>query len=267
MASIKATWLAAVAFLLTVAAVPPATAQLAAAEGAWQTRAEKIDGNLADAARIEDAVRAYRVACSEQPEALSPRWQMLRALHYMVDFSNAADNRKQQALDEAVRLAKLWVANDDASGDVSDRAQLYFWAAIVWGVHGQRVGLLTIVREGVAGRIHDYAERAVSLDPKIERGGGYRLLSRLHAELPYVPLISGWVDRGRVLPFAQQAAAIAPDDPGNQLILALALIDAGRSADAQTPLAAVAAREPRAELLAEDLATREQARRRLGAAG
>jgi hypothetical protein len=131
------------------------------------------------------------------------------------------------------------------------------------------VGLLTIVREGVARRMHEYARHAISLDPAIERGGGYRLLSRLHAGLPRVPFVSAWVDREQVLPLAEQAFSIDPDDPGNRLILALALLERApeRRAEAATLLGSISQRAPRPALLAEDLAIREEARERLDTVG
>ena len=127
------------------------------------------------------------------------------------------------------------------------------------------MGLLTIVREGVANRLFEYARRAVALDPALERGGGYRLLSRLHAEVPHVPFISGWVDRKQVLPDAQRAFSIDPNDPGNRVILAVALIERApaRRAEAIALLGSVIEQPPRPSLLAEDLAIREEARRRL----
>lgn len=261
----------AAAMLLALGAVPArAQTQLAAGDRAWAARATVLDGRLAAPDQIEAAVRSYREACETEPEPLEARWKLLRALHYLVEFTNAPERRKEEAVEEAASFAKAWVeALDDSSGPGPERAELYFWSAIAWGARGQRVGLLTIVREGVAGRLHDYARRAVALDPAIERGGGYRLLSRLHADLPRVPFVSGWVDRDQVLPLAERAFSIDPDDPGNCLILGMALIERApdRRAEAASLLESVAHSEPRPALRAEDLAIREEARKRLAALG
>jgi hypothetical protein len=252
--------------LLLALSATPSQAQLAAGDRAWEARAEGLEGRLARTARIDAAIGFYRAACDTEANPLQARWKLLRALHYLIDFTDAAASRKDEAVDEAVSLVSTWIETfDEGSGSAEDRAQLYFWSAIVWGARGQRVGLLTIVREGVARRMHEYAERAVALDPAIERGGGYRLLSRLHAELPRVPLVSGWVDRNQVLPLAERAFSIDGDDAGNRVILAMALDEQApdRRTQAATLLESVAQSRPRPYLLAEDLAIREQALQRL----
>jgi hypothetical protein len=246
----------------------PAYAQESAAAGdrAWEARAEALDGRLAKPDEIEESIRNYRTACDARANGVQPCWKLLRSLHYLIDFTNASETRKQEAVEQAVSLARTWVEEVEGNaGGADDRAQLYFWSAIVWGARGQRVGLLTIVREGVAGRIHEYAQRAVELDQQIEQGGGYRLLSRLHAGLPRVPFVSGWVDRDLVLPLAEKAYSIDPEHPGNPLVLALALLEREpqRQEEAVRLLEDVARREPRPEFVAEDLAIRDEAREHL----
>ncbi len=253
--------------LLALAALPVhAQLQLGSGDRAWDARAEVLEGRLAAPEQIDTAIRSYRTASESDVSSLEARWKLLRASHFLIEFTNAPERRKDEAVEESVSLANTWLAAlGEGDGNTRDRAQLYFWAAIVWGARGQRVGLLTIVREGVAGRIHEYAQRAVSIDPEIERGGAYRLLSRLHASLPRVPFVSGWVDRDQVLPLAERAFSIDPNDPGNRLILALALLERApaREAEAVALLESVAQWPPRPALLVEDLAIREESRQQL----
>jgi tetratricopeptide (TPR) repeat protein len=241
-------------------------AHLAAADRLWEARASELDGLLASADRTEAAIRAYRSAVEAEPGAIEARWKLLRALHYLIDFTNATKARQEEALKEAASFSNAWIAAADEAGEtLRDRAQLYFWSAIVFGARGQRAGLLTLVREGIATRTHEYALRAADLDPTIERGGAYRLLSRLHGSLPRVPLVSGWVDRGQALPLAERAFEIDPDDPGNRLVLAVTLLERApeRRAEAIELLEGVLRTTPRETLRAEDLAIREKARERL----
>ena len=162
-------------FVLLAMSILPAVgqAQLDQGDRAWDGRAKSLSGRLATPERIEEAIVAYHAACGAESTAPQARWKLLRALHYLVEFTNADELRKGEAVDEAAFLARDWIEGlGEGDGNPPDRAQLYFWSAIVWGARGQRVGLLTIVREGVARRMHDYALRAVSLDPEIEGGGG-----------------------------------------------------------------------------------------------
>jgi hypothetical protein len=245
-----------------------AHAQIETGDRAWTMRAEALDERLATPTRIEEAIRHYRAALEADPLSLEASWKLLRALHYAIDFTNLEDRAKDARGVEAIELASASTEGLDGGGGTdSDRARLLFWSAIAWGTRAQRVGLLTIVREGAAGRMHDYAEQSLALDPSVDRGGALRLLSRLHATLPRVPFVSGWVDRDKALPLAERAHALDAAHPGNRLILALALLDHApdRGAEARALLESVASTEARNDFLVEDLAIREQAREQLDA--
>jgi hypothetical protein len=110
--------------------------------------------------------------------------------------------------------------------------------------------------------LHDYAELVIALDPSFEEGGALRLLARLHATLPRVPLLSGWVDRERALPLMERALALAPTHPGNQLLMALTLreLAPARSSEANRLLENAASSTPRPAYTAEDAAIRKEAR-------
>ena len=253
----------------------------------WAERAPKIEAGLAPAEPSQRAIQICLTA-SEDPESLAPQiaagWRAMRAAHYLSAFTNASEVEKTRALADAAALADRTLSSlsraldgedllkwkspelarrlEAAGFDSAEVARLHFWTAIVWGAKGQTAGLLQIVREGVANRMHDNARIAIRLDPSIDRGGAYRLLSRLNAGLPRVPFVSGWVDRDKALPQAKKALAQSPEDPGNKLILALALLDAedkSRS-EIEVLLREVAEASARPALLAEDWAIQKQAR-------
>lgn len=244
---------------------------VAAGDHAWSLRAERLDGDRADPTRIREAIEHYEAAVERNGEALGPRWRLLRALHYAIDFSALSDEEKDALSERAVDLARASAprAEGDARAEATDadRARVQFWSAIAWGTRAQRVGLLTIVREGVARRMYDLAEASLRLDPSVDRGGALRLLSRLHGTLPRVPFVSGWVDRDEALALAERGHRLDSDHPGNRLILALTLLEQApeRHAEARGLLEQVATSEPRPDFLVEDRAIREQARERLAA--
>jgi hypothetical protein len=166
---------------------------------------------------------------------------------------------------DATNLETLREQLEAADVRATDAARLYFWAAVNWGAWSRVVGLLGAVRQGVANRLHRYTSLAVALEPEYEDGGPLRLLGRLHAELPRVPFLSGWVDRSQAVPLVESAYALAPQNPGNQLLLALTLLDLApdRRDDALDLLERVERLTPRPSMRIEDLAVREQATRRL----
>ena len=286
-----ARWLSLVISLWATTAGAAANEQaLAEADRLWEARAEQLDDERALAEPAERALSRYLDAIApEAPlaETVEARWKSLRAAHYLSEFTTASSARGDQVIEEAVgrvetsleavrrrnegedlstlsdRQLEAWL---ESSGIPRvDIAQLHFWSAIVWGARAQRVGLLTIVRQGIARRMFDDAHLASRIEPTIERGGAFRLLSRLHADLPRVPFVSGWVDRDQALPNAEAAFEIAPEDPGNQMILALALRDQEASPRPRIEelLASAARHDPRPELRAEDLAIRREAEERL----
>ncbi len=220
------------------------------------------------------------------PDALEPRWKLVRALHFASDFASRGEDDARSLLDRATAESRGALdalgarmgdreALDDASpdavaravppGDRADAAALHFWSAIAWGGWVQQHGLLGAVREGVANRIRRGALVTIALDPSFEEGGAHRLLARLHATLPRVPFLSGWVDRSKALPEMERAIAIAPQHLGNRMLLALTLLDVApdRRAEALRLLEGVSEATPQLPQLVEEQAIRRAARERL----
>lgn len=271
---------------------------IAAADAAWARRSEGHEGARARPEAARRAVEAAEAAAQAHPESLAARWRLLRALFFEGEFAAGGEAARRDAFDRAADVAEaslerlaarlpggrglrerlpdaegaevtdgaaLRRALEEAGEDPDDAARLHFWAGIAWGGWSRVHGLLDAVREGVAGRIHGHARVAASLDPTVDRGGPFRLLARLHADLPRVPFLSGWVDRGRALPLAERAREVAPEFPGNRLTFALTLLDVApeRREEARRLLEEVAALEPSGEDAVELASMRESARERL----
>jgi len=261
---------------------------LARADAAWSRRAEGERDGRPEPGAILEAVHSYERVLSVDPENVEVRWKLLRALHFAGEFAFEAPEEAQRFFARARDLAEegLTLLADQASSGVrleemdpdalgsrlaasnlaaGDVASLYFWSAISWAAWSRDVGLLDAVGQGVANRLHRYTLLAIALDPAVEDGGALRLLARLHARLPRVPLVSGWVDRDQALPLIEQAYAMSPANPGNRLLLALTILDLApvRSAEALELLKQVEALTPRPSMRIEDLAMRREARDRL----
>ena len=127
---------------------------------------------------------------------------------------------------------------------------------------------MAAVHKGIAKRIRDHALIAIALDETFERGGPHRLLGRLHAVAPRVPLVTGWVSRDEALEHLERAVEIAPEDLANRLYLAEARLELEpeRREQALRMLEAVIAAEPAPDRLVEDRRTQAQARAALEAA-
>jgi hypothetical protein len=270
-------------------AAAPALAsdELARGDAAWARRAEGERGGLASSERVDDAVGAYQRALDANPDDLELRWKLLRALHFHGEFATRDDEQARAIFARGREVAEWGL--ERLSGRVGtgerleqldqrrlneqlaaatvtrrDVGRLYFWSAVHWGAWARREGLLLAVREGVANRIHRYALVALAFDPEYEEGGPYRLLGSLHAQLPRVPFVTGWIDRARAIPLLERAVAIGPAHPGNHLLLALALLDLAptRRGEALALLEQAGAAAPRQQMRVEDLAVRRAAHER-----
>jgi len=259
---------------------------LARADAAYGQRGRADSAGRLEAGPIRAAVRGYEAALAADPEDLESRWKLLRALYFEGDFATTEPAAKQALFERATALAdESWarvearvgrdlvelpeselrarLAQSDTAAD--DVAALSFWGAVSWGAWSQTHGLLDAVRRGVAERIHGLALIASRLDPGLEQGGPLRLLSRLHAKLPRVPLVSGFVDRSQAAPLAEEALRRWPEHPGNRLLLALTWLELepARRDEALALLRQVAEITPRSSQLAEDAAVVHAARERL----
>jgi len=274
--------------LIGLSAVEARTDDLARGDAAWARRAEGERDGRPLPGPIREAMEAYEAAMAARPDDLEARWKLLRAFHFAGDFTGKGEKQRREIFERARGISEdslERVAQQIGSGErleiadpetlrerleaagvrTTDVARLYFWAAINWGAWSRSVGLLGAVRRGVANRLHRYTALAVVLEPGYEDGGPLRLLGRLHAELPRVPLLSGWVDRSEAVPLVESAYALAPDNPGNRLLLAFTLLDLApeRRGEALDLLEQVEGLTPRPSMRIEDLAMREQAARRL----
>jgi tetratricopeptide (TPR) repeat protein len=265
---------------------------VARGDAAWSNRAEGERGGRPLADPILEAIRSYEAALAARPESLEAHWKLLRALHFAGDFVLEGREERREVFDRGRQVSEQGLdllARQVGSGrrldelepeglerlldtvgvSSSDVARLHFWAAVNWGAWSRIGGLLGAVRQGVATRLHRYTRIAIALEPAYEEGGAFRLLGRLHAELPRVPFLSGWVDRDKAIPLLERACEIAPAHPGNPLLLALTLLDLApeRRAEALDLLRQVADVKPRPSMRIEDLFVRRQARERLAEEG
>jgi tetratricopeptide (TPR) repeat protein len=268
----------------------PAAADVARGDAAYARRGAGGFEGRADPGPIREAVRFYEAALAAAPESLEVRWKLLRALYFQGDFATPERSAEKALFERATALAdeslarlaaragddlaalsddKLRVRLAGAGVPASDAAALKFWSAVVWGVWSQTHGLLDAVRAGAAQRIYQGALLAHRLDPDLEQGGSLRLLSRLHAKLPRVPLVSGFVDRSQAEPLAVETLERWPDHPGNRLLLALTWLELqpARRKEALALLEEVAASAPRDSQQVEDAAVAIAAQERLAAEG
>jgi hypothetical protein len=253
--------------------------ELATADSLWALRADGADSNGAQAQPVAAAIAAYEAAVEANPDDLEARWKLLRALHFQGDhvLDDPDDRlvhyeRSRQLADEARTMLGRRAGHPidpsetrkvaDALRNEPWAAEVYLQSAIHWGLWGDNTGKMKAAREGVGGKLRDFAQTAIEIDEHADAAGGHRFMGRLHTEAPRIPFVTGWVDRKTAVRALERACELAPAEPYNQLYLADALLRFGkdRRAEALRRLEQLIATPPRPEFAVEDAAALRDAR-------
>jgi len=217
---------------------------IAAGDAAWSRRAEGHQGARAEPAPIQEAIDAYTAALAAEPDNLDARWRLLRALYFQGEFVlddkearlELFENGREIADTGRLQIEKHYGMTEDslemkpqevaaAIGKDTTAAEVFFWSSTHWGLWGRYRGKIAAARQGVATKIRKFAEIVILLDERIENAGGHRVLGRLNAEAPKIPLVTGWISRDRAISELRRALEIAPQDLLTNLFLAEALLE------------------------------------------
>jgi len=268
---------------LPLAAQDPRFDAMAVGDAAWARRAEGRKGDRAAAGPINEAIAAYERAIKEQPDRLEAYPKLLRALHYKGDFAVHTREGKQQVFGrgrEVVEAAVDRISRRTGKkldelppaqvaklvGKIPEAPEIFLWGGIHWGLWGDAYGRIAAARQGVGDKIRRYGEITVALDERLEEAGGHRLLGRLHTLAPKIPLVTGWVDRGKAISHLRRAVALAPADLYNRVYLAEALLEhqSEKAAEAREILRKVIQTKPDPARVVEEERALANARELLG---
>jgi len=258
-------------------AAPAGVDDIARLRSLYEHRADGFDGRWASPEPIAASVAAAEEALAADPQSLPLRIELLRSLYFEIDFVELSKGDRAALSERSIAVLEAGleqihgrsdfdgVKPEDLAaeaGEIDGAGALHFWAAVHWGLFGQAKSAMAAVRQGVAKRVREHSEVAILLAPDYDAGGPYRILGRLHAIAPRVPLVTGWVRRQRAVELLEEAYRRDPTDPLNRLFLAEAWIDEvpERRAEAKAMLEALAAEEPRPDKLVEDSRALDDAR-------
>lgn len=231
-------------FAASLHAQPPTGDQL------WLLRAEGAQGETAAAEPIDAAINAYGTRLRLHPDDLETRWKLIRALRFKGAYVADDGDQKRTILDQARQVGQAGIQQLDAvlaskkagsvmKGDekkiaeilreVPHAGEFLYWDAVAWGEWALAFGKLAAVRQGAADRILRGATLAMLIDPSIERGGGARVLGRLHHQTPRVPFVTGWASDRKAVRYLRESLAQGPDDKLTKVFLAEALVSENSS--------------------------------------
>lgn len=218
--------------------------QVADGDRFWLTRSEGHQGAKARATNIDSAIAAYQRAVSQNPNDLEARWKLIRAIRFKGQHVASGKEEKKSVYSQATKagasalavvdrvLAAKGVKSvskasekqvADAARSIPHAGSVIYWDAVAWGEWALVYGKMAAVREGVADRIKRESTMVMMMDPKIEQGGGARVLGRLHNQTPRVPFITGWASDKEAVKFLNQSLAQDPANKITQVFLAEAM--------------------------------------------
>ncbi len=252
---------------------------LARGDEAYARRAEGYAGLWANAEPVTEAIAAFEEALAAEPENQLVRAKLLRALCFKglyVLRDRKARLRifeRGQILGEQsiTRLIRGTQLNRRGGKNYDELVQhlssqpnagaIYYWSAAHWGLWGKHRGKIAAAKQGVAGKVRDYARIVNAIDPSYDGGGGHRMLGRLHAEAPKIPFVTGWIDRSKAISELEKAQTFS-DDPLTLLYLIEALLeyDTSRRDQAMELLRALSTREPDSRELIKEIRAVSDAR-------
>lgn len=224
-----------------------AVAQIADGDALYARRGEGAQGARASAAMIEQAIAAYQRAAQSQPNDLEARWKLMRALRYKGAYVVTDPTAKKQVFAQAKNVGNQAMAIldrqlaakgvrsvakasekqiADAARSIPHAGSTFYWDAVNWGEWALAYGKMAAVREGAADRIKRGATITMMIDPKIEEGGGARVLGRLHNQTPRVPFVTGWASDDLAVRYLKQALSHDPRNKLTKVFLAEAMVAA-----------------------------------------
>ena len=247
---------------------------------AWSQRGEGYQDGVVDASHIQDAIDAFETELKQNPDNMRACTGLMEALYFQGDFVAKDRDTKKKIYDRGLQISTLALQHLTAGQDFESMkpedlvaaiqsdpqaVAVCFWSSAMWGLWGDNYGAFQAARKGVAGKIRNYAEAAILLDPDAFDGGGYRMLGRLHTLAPKVVFFTGWIDRDLAIDYLEKAVATSKNEPLNILYLADALLrfQDSRKAEAQGLLKEVMARPVNPGKRVEDTVAIEKAKKML----
>ncbi len=178
---------------------------------------------IADSTNVNPAIDLLKKAVEttegkEQEEAV---WKLLRTYYFKGYYCTDNSDMKQLIYDQGKELGEKFLEKYPESPGIN------VWTAILWGVWGEEHGIVAAATSGVAGKMRDYCEKAIEVDPEWSNGAAYRILGRLHFKAPNIPFVLGWPDNDDSIENLEKARKIDPENLFIKQYLAETLYDEG----------------------------------------
>ncbi|MFA0963498.1 tetratricopeptide repeat protein [Roseivirga sp. BDSF3-8] len=221
----------------------------------FDLRAENSRECIADVTYIDKSIFYFEAALKQDPH-LHPDIiaGLLKAYEFKGARTEVPSEDKIAVFEKGISLGKkMMVTHPDHPG-------IKYWYMANLGRWAQEVGVMKAARTSVASEIKEIAEWMMEHAPLYDEAGPYRVLGSMHMELPRIPFIISWPSDKEGLALLEKAYEMAPQNYGNTLRYARALLKEGYDEKAMAILEPLEKAEPRKKTYIEDLHNLKAAR-------
>ena len=193
-----------------------ANSDLAFADSCYTARADRADGEKADAHNAALMKDAYRKAMRDSSVRERATEGYVKSYYFAFRFVPFNKNKRSVHLDSLKVISERAYAQFPKNKEI---AHIYASTLSMWGAEKNP---LAAVKEGVAAKVRDVATAS----------NDYQILGRAHQLLPYIPIILSWPDKALADKYLTMALQQDPKDLYNYFFLAELRFDQKRYADA-----------------------------------
>lgn len=206
------------------------------ADSCYTARAERANGDKADAKNAQLMIDAYRKAMGDPAVAEAATTGYVKSVYFAFRFVHFDKSKRKQKLDSLKTITENAYNKYPNNTTISD----IYLACI--SLRAADMNPIAAVKEGIATTVHDVAAKTKN----------YQVLGRAHQVVPHVPLLISWPDKDSADYFLNKALAKDPKDLYNYFFLAELRFDQKRYADALDLIDRALARGVRTNFFLED---------------
>src|SRR5512140_499720 len=197
---------------LAFAGVPETTAKM-----------DELFVKRGDPAADKENAAAMEQALKEFPDEFEVVWRAARYVSFQADV---AQGDTKQALGK-----RTWELGDKARALKPGDARGHYYAAIGVGTYSEGIGILNALMQGIEGKYNERLDKAIELDPDLDRAGPILLKGRYYTQLPWPKR-----DLGKARQLLEKVIASHPESLRAYWYLADALFADGKKKEAKAAI-------------------------------
>ena len=223
----------------------------------YSQRTSGAEGLKAKPEHINKAIPFFKKAMAQPQKELEAGIYLMRCYIFKARFTEESNSDKRKVFELGKEVGDKLVPKYPLS------TELRFEYLSTLGQWGEVMGVFRAAKEGVVDKVKKEMEVLIKLDPEFRNGIPERALAVLNLRVPRIPFILSWPDKKRSLVMTSKVIKKYPNDIGNNVYHAEALVENGNKKEAKSYLLRALSMQPQEEYLLEDRSLHLQAKKML----